>query len=73
MRTFPFTAKMRSIDFLKPTNFQIERDSIKRNNSISIIFFIVPPKHNENVYDNNVLMVRAISRPISSIERLVNR
>ena len=29
--------------------FKIERESIKRNNFISIILFKVPPKHNENI------------------------
>ena len=47
MRRFPYAAKIR--DFLKPIIFQIERDSIKGNNFISFILFLVPPKHNENV------------------------
>ena len=47
MRKFPYAA---IIDFLKKTIiFQIKTDSIKRNNFVSIILFIVPPKHEENV------------------------
>ena len=49
IRIFLYAAKMYWIDFLKPIIFKIERDSIKRNNFISIILFKVPPKHNENV------------------------
>ena len=30
---------------------------------MSIILFIVPPKHDGNVKNNNVLMIRVISRP----------
>ena len=47
MRRFPYAVKIR--DFLKSIIFQIERDSIKGNNFISFILFLVPPKHNENV------------------------
>ena len=49
MRTFPYAAKTHWTDFLKPIIFQVKRDSIKRNNFVSIILFIVPPKHEENV------------------------
>ena len=60
--------------FLKPITFQIVRDSIKRNNFITIIVFIVLPKHNGNVLDNNnVLMLQKISRPISSIACLLKK
>ena len=49
MAAFAYADKIRWIDFLKPIIFQIKRDSIKRNNFISIIFFIVPSKHDKNI------------------------
>ena len=50
MGAFLYAVKMRCIDFLKLGYIlQIETDSIKRNNLISIILFKVPPEHNGNV------------------------
>ena len=50
MRTFSYAAKMRWIDVLELIQIlQIKRDSIKRNNFISIILFKVPPEHDGNV------------------------
>ena len=49
MRTFPMRPRCVQLIFLKPITFQIVRDSIKRNNFITIIVFIVLPKHNGNV------------------------
>ena len=68
MGAFLYAVKMRCIDFLKLVYIlQIETDSIKRNNLISIILFKVPPEHDENVSDNNVLMIGTMSRPIFRI------